>query len=189
MGRKVIINQRHFEDRKLAPKKAKQTRGDWQAERTIRSITHAMGERFRLKGAGLPGRPHLVFPCHRLAIFVCDCAYYGHHGATNGWTSPGMRRQAIRDLGSFANVLTFRGWRVEVIWACQTLDAGNLQTRLATLFAPDAACGRAPLRLGPNELGLTFPDDEVKHTDDITSQHGDVREIHDGGVDGPPDPG
>lgn len=187
MSSKAVMNQRHFEDRRLAPKKAKHTLGSGQGERVVRSVAHALGERFRLKGSGLPGRPHLVFPRHRLALFVCDCAHYGHHGATKSWLTPGTRRQAVRDLVSFVNVLGFRGWRADVIWACQTVDTDALQARLTKLFEPapePSAAERS--RLGPHELGLASPDDEVKHADDITGQHGDVREIHDGGIDGPP---
>lgn len=44
----------------------------------VRRALHALGLRYRLGGAGLPGRPDLVFPRHRAVVFVDGCFWHGH---------------------------------------------------------------------------------------------------------------
>lgn len=44
----------------------------------VRRALHASGLRYRLGGAGLPGRPDLVFHRHRTVIFVDGCFWHGH---------------------------------------------------------------------------------------------------------------
>lgn len=44
----------------------------------VRRALHAFGLRYRLGGAGLPGRPDLVFPRHRAVVFVDGCFWHGH---------------------------------------------------------------------------------------------------------------
>src|SRR5690554_1365672 len=46
-------------------------------ERTVRSLVHGMGYRFRLHGK-LPGKPDLVFPGRRKVIFVHGCFWHRH---------------------------------------------------------------------------------------------------------------
>jgi len=44
----------------------------------VRKGLHARGFRYRLGGAGLPGRPDIVLPKYRTAIFVHGCFWHGH---------------------------------------------------------------------------------------------------------------
>ena len=44
----------------------------------VRRALHVSGLRYRLGGAGLPGRPDLVFHRHRTVIFVDGCFWHGH---------------------------------------------------------------------------------------------------------------
>jgi DNA mismatch endonuclease (patch repair protein) len=47
-------------------------------ELVVRKIAHALGYRFRLHRADLPGKPDILFPKHRLAIFVHGCFWHRH---------------------------------------------------------------------------------------------------------------
>src|SRR5437016_5479304 len=49
-----------------------------QPELAVRSFLHRLGFRFRLHTRTLPGRPDLVLPRHRLAIFVHGCFWHQH---------------------------------------------------------------------------------------------------------------
>lgn len=51
---------------------------DTTPERAVRSVAHRMSLRFRLHRKDLPGRPDLIFPHHRLAIFVHGCFRHRH---------------------------------------------------------------------------------------------------------------
>ena len=51
---------------------------DTTPERAVRSVAHRMGLRFRLHRKDLLGRPDLIFPRHRLAVFVHGCFRHRH---------------------------------------------------------------------------------------------------------------
>src|SRR5215813_718365 len=47
-------------------------------ELAIRSLLHRLGYRFRLHKPGLPGRPDVVFPSRRKALFIHGCFWHSH---------------------------------------------------------------------------------------------------------------
>ena len=51
-----------------------------QPELDFRRLVHAMGFRYRLHRADLPGRPDLVFPGVRKVVFVHRFFWHGHSG-------------------------------------------------------------------------------------------------------------
>ncbi|WP_306427223.1 very short patch repair endonuclease [Caballeronia sordidicola] len=61
---------------RMARIKAKHTK----PERTVRSLVHRMGFRYRLHGKSLPGCPDLVFARRRKVIFVHGCFWHMHEG-------------------------------------------------------------------------------------------------------------
>lgn len=96
----------------------------------VRRALHAKGYRFRLHRKDLPGKPDIVLPKHRLCIFVHGCFWHRHPGCprattpeSNGefWANK-LRDNVERDLRN-AIALAQAGWRVCVVWECQTRDA------------------------------------------------------------------
>lgn len=113
-------------------------RANTKPELAIRSLLHAMGYRFRLDRGDLPGRPDIVLPRHRIAIFVHGCFWHRHPGC-RGATTPKVRAEywtakfdanVMRDRTAEAK-LYGAGWKVFVIWECETKDADKLATTLA----------------------------------------------------------
>lgn len=109
-------------------------------ELRVRRAAHALGLRFRLHSASLPGRPDLAFPRWKTVIFVHGCFWHRHGcGAGNmPKTNPEYWRQKFernlaRDRKNIRDLHKL-GWRVAVIWECQTLDANSLSRRLARVF-------------------------------------------------------
>ena len=51
---------------------------DTKPEKLIRSELHRRGFRFRLQSTKIPGRPDLVLPKYRAAVFVHGCFWHGH---------------------------------------------------------------------------------------------------------------
>jgi DNA mismatch endonuclease (patch repair protein) len=47
-------------------------------EMTIRRLVFAMGYRYRLHRADLPGKPDIVFPARRKVIFTHGCFWHRH---------------------------------------------------------------------------------------------------------------
>jgi len=128
---------------------------DTAPELKVRRIAHRMGLRFRLHRKDLPGRPDLVFPKHRLAVFVHGCFWHRHQGCPRASTP--KTRTAFWNAKLAANVtrdvrheasLKALGWRVLVIWECEAGHRTTVERKLAALcrdegFGPDT--GEHPL--------------------------------------------
>lgn len=108
-------------------------------ELVVRSFLHRAGLRFRLH-AKLPGKPDLVFPRFRSAVFVHGCFWHRHVGcryATNPssnvlfWKEK-FRANMLRDE-RVKKELRAAGWKVKVVWACE-LNESRLR-RLAREIA------------------------------------------------------
>ena len=106
---------------------------DTQPELKVRRAAHALGLRFRLNRADLPGKPDLVFSAKRTALFVHGCFWHGHdcpRGArmpqnNRDYWQAKISRNMARDEASLA-ALKKLGWTPRVIWECQTRDDAAL---------------------------------------------------------------
>ena len=120
---------------------------DTTPEKLVRSMLHKMGYRFRLhvripipsqpqnpKSKPLIVRPDILLPKHKTAIFVHGCFWHRHQGCKN-CTTPTNRREwwmaklngnAQRDK-LYERALKKSGWRVIVIWECQTMNLHRLE--------------------------------------------------------------
>ena len=114
---------------------------DTSPEMIVRRALTRLGARYRLHRADLPGKPDIVMPGRRLALFVHGCFWHGHDCARGArvpkqnrdyWLSKVGRNRA-RDERSRA-ALAEAGWRVETIWECELKDLGALEARLASLL-------------------------------------------------------
>lgn len=102
-------------------------------ELRVRKSAHALGLRFRLHRKDLPGTPDLVFPKRHIAVFVHGCFWHRHPGcrkASTPSTRPDywikkFRDNIARDRRVMA-ALEDSGWRVVVIWECETKNADDL---------------------------------------------------------------
>ena len=94
-------------------------------ELEVRKGLHALGFRYRLGGAGLPGRPDIVLPKHRTAVFVHGCFWHQHDchlfrlpkTRTDFWKEKVDANRA-RDH-RVSSELQAMGWHVETIWECE----------------------------------------------------------------------
>ena len=111
-------------------------------ELLVRSLAHRMGYRFRLHRKDLPGKPDLVFPGRRKAIFVHGCFWHGHDCARGArvpksnreyWTKKIARNQE-RDQAA-RTALTELGWKLTVLWECELSNATRIRHRLRKFLA------------------------------------------------------
>jgi DNA mismatch endonuclease (patch repair protein) len=98
-------------------------------ERRVRSFLHRHGLRFRLHGKGLPGKPDLVLARHRAVVFVHGCFWHRHPGCKYAYSPKSNPdfwqkkfQENVRRDERKEEELRRSGWRVFIIWECQTRD-------------------------------------------------------------------
>jgi DNA mismatch endonuclease, patch repair protein len=115
---------------------------DTAPEKAVRSVLRKMGYKMRQNARDLPGRPDIVLPRKKVAIFVHGCFWHRHQRCKYAYTPKTRvtfwerkfaenveRDKVVRQL------IRQAGWRRVVIWECQTSDAVRLRRRLRDLLS------------------------------------------------------
>ncbi len=98
-------------------------------EIVIRKALFAAGFRFRLHKRDLPGKPDIVLPGKKVAVFVHGCFWHRHEGCRLA-AAPSTRQEfwkaklegnALRDRRNIGQLRAL-GWRVLVVWECALRD-------------------------------------------------------------------
>ena len=117
---------------------------DTSVEIRVRQLLHSLGYRFKLHARDLPGKPDIVLPKHRSVVFVHGCFWHGHKACRRAsipqtnrefWTRKiegniDRDKRCVRELRE-------SGWKVLVVWQCQTKDLTKLKKRITTFFGKD----------------------------------------------------
>lgn len=109
-------------------------------EMVVRRFLWSAGLRYRLHDKKLPGKPDIVFPSKRIALFVHGCFWHGHEGCprhripktrTEYWTAKiGGNQQ--RDARTCAT-LQAMDWTVLILWECEIKRSERLDAILAAI--------------------------------------------------------
>ena len=103
-------------------------------EIALRKALFAKGYRFRIDYKKLPGKPDIVFPKYKTAIFVHGCFWHGHGSCidshipkTNStyWLEKIEYNQA-RDRNNVLQILSL-GWKVLTVWDCEIQKRNKLE--------------------------------------------------------------
>jgi DNA mismatch endonuclease, patch repair protein len=114
-------------------------------EIVVRRLLCGMGIRYRLHRSDLPGKPDIVMPGRKTAIFVHGCFFHMHNcrygrvvPATNAefWRTK-RSGNAARDKRN-AKHLRKLGWNVTTVWECETKDPEELRRGLLKLLGAHA---------------------------------------------------
>lgn len=106
---------------------------DTKPELLVRSLLHSKGFRFRLHRKDLPGKPDIVLPKYRVAIFVHGCFWHQHLGCKKAtmpaqnadfWKAK-LEANKARDE-SKRRQLEEKGWDVIVVWECEAKKGANV---------------------------------------------------------------
>ena len=102
----------------------------------VRSLLHRIGYRFRLHRRDLPGTPDIVLPGRKAVVFVHGCFWHGHackrtkmlKTREDYWAEKidGNRRRDARKRRQ----LRALGWKVVVVWECETKKPDQLIKKL-----------------------------------------------------------
>lgn len=112
-------------------------------ELTLRRLLHGMGLRYRLHPKKLPGRPDIVFPARKVAVFVHGCFWHGHDcrwgklpkSRLDYWR-PKIAANRERDARQAA-ALSEVGWRVLTVWQCELRDPEPVARFVASIVRSD----------------------------------------------------
>ena len=95
-------------------------------EMILRSQLFKRGFRFRVNKKDLPGKPDIVLPKYRTAIFVHGCFWHYHKDCREGripssntkfWKEK-LERNIAKDEKN-VEALKIKGWNVVVVWECE----------------------------------------------------------------------
>lgn len=110
---------------------------DTSPEIALRTLLHAQGYRYLLHDRRLLGRPDVVFPARKKAIFVngcfwhrhADCRYSTTPKSKVGFWEAKFRATVARDARNIAS-LEQMGWSVAVVWQCELKQPEQILARL-----------------------------------------------------------
>ena len=106
-------------------------------ELAVRKLVYSLGYRYRLHGKNLPGKPDLVFSGRKKVIFVHGC-FWHYHGCKKGmppksrseYWLPKLEENKRRDEKAISDLIG-KGWKVLVVWQCETKNLEELTTRIS----------------------------------------------------------
>ncbi|MBC3932615.1 very short patch repair endonuclease [Undibacterium curvum] len=110
---------------------------DTKPELVVRRLLHGAGYRFRLQRKDLPGKPDIVLTRFNAVIFVHGCFWHQHSGCKRAlrpttrreyWESK-LDRNIERDAKTKLE-LERLGWRVHIVWECETQNIDFLRRQL-----------------------------------------------------------
>ena len=106
-------------------------------ERTVRSIIHSLGLRFRLHSKKLPGHPDIILPKLKTVVFVHGCFWHRHEGCKYTYTP--KTKISFWEKKFISNVLRDNrvskeinrlGWKIFTVWECELKDREKLTKQL-----------------------------------------------------------
>ncbi|MEB2855529.1 very short patch repair endonuclease [Pseudomonas atacamensis] len=125
-------------------------RANTKPELIVRKVLHAQGLRFRIHQKSLPGSPDIVLTRHRTVIFVHGCFWHRHQDCR--YASTPKTRQDFWQAKFQSNItrdktkeaqLVELGWRVIIVWECETRKLDILENQLKLYFGSEARLPRS----------------------------------------------
>ncbi|MDX2289079.1 MAG: very short patch repair endonuclease [Hyphomicrobiaceae bacterium] len=110
------------------------------AEDRVAAICRELGLAYRRNVKSLPGSPDLANKTRHWVVFVNGCFWHAHTGCKRAtvpkrnnafWTTK-FRANRRRDAAKIRK-LRAAGYRVVLIWECETSDASLMKRRLSNL--------------------------------------------------------
>jgi DNA mismatch endonuclease (patch repair protein) len=115
---------------------------DTKPEKAVRSMLHSMGYRFRLHVKELPGKPDIVLPKYNTIFFVHGCYWHRHPGCKYAYTPKTnvsfyeeKFKGNIQRHEKVTRQLEEEGWKVSVIWECETKNSEILRNKLLKILS------------------------------------------------------
>ena len=102
---------------------------DTKPEIIVRSFLHRKGFRFRKNDKRYPGKPDVVLPKYKTAIYINGCFVWPKSN-TEYWTNKLINNKK-RDK-KYHDQMSEKGWKVIVIWECE-INEDRLQRLISEI--------------------------------------------------------
>ena len=110
-------------------------------ELSLRKALYSLGIRYRLHDRHLPGHPDIVVRRLKTAIFVNGCFWHQHKNCKRStipktnkkYWLPKLKRNNEKQADDFRK-LRKEGWKIAVVWECQTKNKNTLESKLRKIF-------------------------------------------------------
>jgi DNA mismatch endonuclease (patch repair protein) len=95
-------------------------------EELVRKYLFSRGLRYRKNDKRYPGKPDMIFPKYKTAVFVNGCFWHYHQGCSDftmpksriDYWQPKLERNRQRDADNSAAIKA-QGWHVITVWECE----------------------------------------------------------------------
>ncbi|POP67710.1 very short patch repair endonuclease [Pseudomonas syringae] len=122
---------------------------DTAPELAVRKVLYRMGYRYRLHSAIVPGKPDIVLTKFKSVIFVHGCFWHRHSGCKFAYT-PKSREEFwtkkfeanFRRDEVVKKQLSELGWRILIIWECETKSSDIIENRLRGFLGENGQSSR-----------------------------------------------
>jgi DNA mismatch endonuclease (patch repair protein) len=107
----------------------------------VRKFLFSKGFRFRIHVKNLPGKPDIVLPRYKIAIFVHGCFWHGHKGCKyfvvpktrTDWWLDKISTNKKKDKENYYKLID-SGWKILTVFECE-LKAGKREKTLNELIS------------------------------------------------------
>ena len=109
-------------------------------ELVVRKVLTSLGVRYRIHDKRLPGKPDIINRKKNFVLFINGCFWHQHEGCkrstipksnTEYWVK--KLEHNIQKQKTDVDILKNFGWRVFLIWECQTKDEQAITKLLAEI--------------------------------------------------------
>lgn len=113
---------------------------DTKPETMVRKYLFSKGLRFRKNDKRYPGKPDILLPKYKAAVFINGCFWHSHEGcpvfvlpkSNQEYWVPKLEKNRRRDEENYA-ALRKDGWHVYIVWECE-LKKDTRDERLEKLY-------------------------------------------------------
>ena len=106
---------------------------DTKPEVIVRSFLHKNGFRFRKNDKRYPGKPDIVLPRYKTAVYVNGCFWHLHSCNNFVWPKSNeeywikkLNGNKNRDKANYEKLRNM-GWKVIIVWECELKEEGTLE--------------------------------------------------------------